>query len=799
MLKGELITSDNSRESKIKALQGDVNVRWIVLALGVPAIIIYSLFNKTFNPAPVLVIALIVAALNIFYYFLIRIQKIPVDPIIYTAVFLDIAFVSAATFFTGGYKSSFYALYFVILFDSCFDFFRGKIYVVLTSVIVFMYSAVFFMTVPQKIIYAEIPEFVLRVIFLALAAMVTHGISSEMRSRDEKSRNASMEVARMHREVLEAHSGLQEKVAVATESLERANMQLVKKNLSLLAVHEIYKNAYEAGTVQKLFDKILGTIIPLMKANGGLIFELSPGGESLILKAIKIFGQDNVFDIREGMEIKIKSESVFSEVIKSKKGRYRDNVAGLEEHELVNLIAEGGYVISPMIAAGKVMGVIMVFSNVPEILGKNDSDLLDIIGEQAGTLVENRMLFDEMSVKAAGLEKIVKVTSAVASSLDVDEIVAGALVESIKKVFVGSSGTLIMQDNDGRLKIIAQYGMGGATAIDRKIPKDSIAGFVFMNSRHLAIKSAEKIKFYNKGVDSLYIKGAAILVPVMEKGRASGVLCMTKDSGFYNRDDIYFLNILAGSISRDIAIAKLYDNIKKDYINSIYALAAAVDAKDHYTHGHSTTVMKYSEKIALAMGLPDQEVEDIKYAALLHDIGKIGISESIINKPGRLTGEEYSIIKMHPQMGANIISKIDSLKKLVPLMIAHHEWIDGNGYPLGLRGEEIPLGGKIIAVADAYSTITSKRPYREARTMEEGIKEMRKYAGTQFDKEVVEAFVKVLLQEAKEEAEQVQSRALGSENQTSSEQKKEKRRLRIHVEGDPLNPEIIKDDESFYS
>jgi len=708
LLKGGLIFSDNSHESYIKALQSDVLVRWVVIALAVPSTFLYALVNKTFNPIPLYALAVFAAAVNVSMHIILKYQNLPFKPMIYSTVAIDVLIVTAAVGFTGGHKSSFYGLYLIILFDSCFDFFRGKRFLALFSFIILAYTAVFFLSVPQKMLITMMPELVIRLVIIAVAALVTHGIAAEMRERDEKTKNASMEVSRMHREVLEAHSGLQEKVAVATESLERANMQLVKKNLSLLAVHEIYKNAYEAGTVQKLFDKILGTIIPLMKASGGIIFELAPGGGSLVLKAVKIFGQDGIFDIPGGTEVQLNQESLFASVVNGRKGKFCDDVTAVHDPALKTIMAEGSCIVSPLIAAGKLIGVIVVFSNVPEVLGKNDSDLLDIIGEQAGTLVENRMLFDEMSVKAAGLEKIVKVTSAAASSLDVDEIVAGALVESIKKVFVGSSGTLIMQDADGRLKIIAQYGMGGATAIDRKLPKDCIAGFVFSNSRHLALKSAEKIKFYNKGVDSLYIRNAAILVPVIEKGRATGVLCMTKDNGFYNRDDVYFLNILAGSISRDMAIAKLYDSIKKDYINSIYALAAAVDAKDHYTHGHSTTVMKYSEKIAIAMGLPDQEVEDIKYAALLHDIGKIGISENIINKPGRLTGEEYSIIKMHPQMGANIISKIDSLKKLVPLMIAHHEWIDGNGYPLGLRGEEIPLGGKIIAVADAYSTILPK-------------------------------------------------------------------------------------------
>jgi len=188
------------------------------------------------------------------------------------------------------------------------------------------------------------------------------------------------------------------------------------------------------------------------------------------------------------------------------------------------------------------------------------------------------------------------------------------------------------------------------------------------------------------------------------------------------------------------------------------------------------------------MELPADEIETIKYAALLHDIGKIGISENIINKPGKLTKEEYNIIKMHPQLGANIVSKINSLKKLVPLILSHHEWVNGSGYPLGLKGDEIPLGARIISVVDAFSTITSKRPYRDELSIDFALKEIKKCAGEQFDAKVVAIFEKVIEEETKEK---IQQREI-------KEAKKEKKRLRLHIDDENKEKRIIRE-EDFYS
>jgi diguanylate cyclase (GGDEF)-like protein/putative nucleotidyltransferase with HDIG domain len=180
-------------------------------------------------------------------------------------------------------------------------------------------------------------------------------------------------------------------------------------------------------------------------------------------------------------------------------------------------------------------------------------------------------------------------------------------------------------------------------------------------------------------------------------------------------------------------------------LNTIYALAATVDAKDHYTYGHSKKVSKYAAEIATALGYSDERRSIISTAGLLHDIGKIGVSDKILGKQGSLNEEEWEPIRAHPDMGVSIIKNVDGLKDCLPAIQFHHERYDGSGYPTGLRGDNIPLDARILAVADSYDAMTSPRPYRnECRTVEEALTELIDCAGTQFDPNVVRIFVKLM-------------------------------------------------------
>ncbi len=179
------------------------------------------------------------------------------------------------------------------------------------------------------------------------------------------------------------------------------------------------------------------------------------------------------------------------------------------------------------------------------------------------------------------------------------------------------------------------------------------------------------------------------------------------------------------------------------YLSTVKSLASAIDAKDEYTRHHSTRVTDFSLKIAKNMSFSEKELEDLELAGLLHDVGKIAVPESILNKPGRLTDEEFAAIKEHPVRGENILKPVIELKDIAKVVRSHHEKHDGNGYPDGLKGREIPLGARIMSIADAYDSITSERPYRKASSHRRAVKEIISCSGTQFDPEIVEHFLEV--------------------------------------------------------
>jgi len=188
--------------------------------------------------------------------------------------------------------------------------------------------------------------------------------------------------------------------------------------------------------------------------------------------------------------------------------------------------------------------------------------------------------------------------------------------------------------------------------------------------------------------------------------------------------------------------------VENSYLSAIQSLAVALEAKDRYTAGHSQRVSRFAMMIARGLELQPAEVRLIGQIGLLHDIGKIGMDDKVLNKPGRLTKEEMEMVKTHPVIGAQILAPVHALAGHISGIKHHHESWDGSGYPDGLKGEAIPMPARIVCLADSFDAMTSTRPYRPGRTLEEAVQEMRRCAGIQFDAPCVEAFISILLREA---------------------------------------------------
>lgn len=195
-------------------------------------------------------------------------------------------------------------------------------------------------------------------------------------------------------------------------------------------------------------------------------------------------------------------------------------------------------------------------------------------------------------------------------------------------------------------------------------------------------------------------------------------------------------------------LQQAYLTLKKAYLDSVKVLAEAIDAKDTYTRGHSDRVRRMSLQIAVSLGFTEERREVLEYGALLHDIGKIGIEDEILRKPGPLSPEEFQTIQQHPLVGVKIVEGIEFFKDKIPMIRSHHEHFDGKGYPDGLVGEAIPLEARIIAVPDAFDAMASLRPHRRAMSLEDILLEMEKYKGKQFDPNILEIFLKEKIYES---------------------------------------------------
>jgi putative nucleotidyltransferase with HDIG domain len=209
----------------------------------------------------------------------------------------------------------------------------------------------------------------------------------------------------------------------------------------------------------------------------------------------------------------------------------------------------------------------------------------------------------------------------------------------------------------------------------------------------------------------------------------------------FGESDVQLLSRLAADAALALDNARLYDELRRSFLETVAALAQAVDAKDPYTRGHSERVTDIAVALAEALAVSQDDMDTLRSAAVLHDIGKIGINEQILRKPGPLSDQEWEMMHNHPNLGADIVVPVSSLQRVVPVILHHHERWDGSGYPGHLRGEDIPLGSRILAVADAYEAMTSNRAYRKAMPAAEAQAILEEGAGRQWDPRVVQAFL----------------------------------------------------------
>lgn len=358
----------------------------------------------------------------------------------------------------------------------------------------------------------------------------------------------------------------------------------------------------------------------------------------------------------------------------------------------------------------------------------------------------------EMNLKILSLEMLIDISKEISSVLDIDKLLDEVTARTLG--LLDASGCCMMLINEtqpDQLQIVSSFPssnlVGQTTRLEEGVWRD-----IALNGEMKLLNNLSK-----RSRSTLPIKCQKFLgVPIRIQDRILGVLCaFDKESRNrtiidFSESDQSLLSGFASQVSIALENARLYDSLKKaneqiqrTYISTLDALVSALDMRDIETSNHSRRVVEYSIEIAKAMKLEEREYEHLRLGATLHDIGKIGIPDAILRKPGPLTPEEKREMQRHPLIGYSMLEKIDFLKGAMAVVLHHQERYDGTGYPRGLKGEEIPIGARIFAVADTYDAMTSNRPYRKGLSYAEALDEVKRCSKTQFDPKVVKAFLKI--------------------------------------------------------
>lgn len=338
-----------------------------------------------------------------------------------------------------------------------------------------------------------------------------------------------------------------------------------------------------------------------------------------------------------------------------------------------------------------------------------------------------------------------KIGTAVSSQRGIDNLLELVIQSLVKGMDASSGAILIFDETHKRFQTKVSYGMEDAVKFGKF---DAAKGLM---ARVLSIKKAETASnisrnpaAYNEFHNKL-AKDSILVMPLLYHNRVLGAVVVSdKIKGQFNNDDMVLINNVAAQAAIALMNFQLNEDAEQTYIETITALAIAVEAKDIYSRGHLDRVADYVEKLGNHIKLDQEVMRMLRSGAILHDVGKIGIRDEVLRKQGPLTPEEEDEMRRHVIIGVNIIKPIRKLSALCDIVRHHQEMYDGTGYPDGLKGEEIPLVARILKICDSYDAMTTNRSYRKALTKEEAKAELRRRSGTDFDPKLVEEFLKII-------------------------------------------------------
>ncbi|HEY6008640.1 MAG TPA: HD domain-containing phosphohydrolase [Geobacteraceae bacterium] len=418
--------------------------------------------------------------------------------------------------------------------------------------------------------------------------------------------------------------------------------------------------------------------------------------------------------------------------------------------EFRKLLARLAVLAVPLTVRNNLLGVVLIArGNGHPAFTDEETAVIRDLAANAALVVSHIRLFDDsldMSVEMAKRIDIIlsldEINKAISSSLSPGKIIDAAMVNierivrcELVAVLVEKRDTLLVMASRGeRLTIPPQWQPG--QVIDGRC----LAASAYGAGKSRYAPNLGELKRIQRLDRPLATAGIATLLatPLISKGKPRGVLLLGDTSpGQFVREDAFTIEKVAAQMAVALENARHYEELRALFIGTITSLANTIDAKSPWTKGHSERVMRLAATIAEELGLDEEAVERVRFGGLLHDIGKIGVIEAVLEKPAQLSDDEFPPLRLHPEKGVAILAPIEQLQGVLPGILHHHEHYDGSGYPAGLKGEEIPLEARIITVADAFDAMISERPYKKGYALTAALEELRRCAGSQFDPRVV--------------------------------------------------------------
>lgn len=536
--------------------------------------------------------------------------------------------------------------------------------------------------------------------------------------------------------------GRQMGVAIYNSQLYNQTVLALEREQQLNEITRIISNTLEP---QSILEKVGQHAVELV---GGT-------GSSILLFDRKTMEPVNLvaYNSPSGVELGVdeKSHCVCKQVAETRESLL---IKDYQAHPQVNkkLVKAGveAAIIVPIVFQESVIGVLSVYTDdTNSLFSQREVELIESVGRQAGVAMNNAELFAETIQRSKELSTLYEFALATGSILDFEALLE-QLQQKVNQLLSPDSFRVLLHDQESEEFEIVMAMVHGAHVkkIEGKqfaIEKGGLMGWILRNHEPLLINDTETEELPEKPLYTILTGRSYLGVPLLVHDSLVGAMIVQAEApNAFAENDSRVLESLASQVAIALENAQLYEELEESFVQTVLALANAMDARDNYTRDHSQRISLLAVEVGRALGFSDKELENLRWAGLLHDIGKIGVPDDILLKPDTLTDEEYEIIKQHPVLGANILEPVKKLVNVAPLVRGHQEWYNGGGYPDGLAGEDIPRGARILSVVDSYIAMTDERVYRSARSHDEALRELINLKGVQFDPEVVDTFVKLL-------------------------------------------------------